>query len=66
MYERLLTDMAKAKHGDIKLCPKLRSVINQLHVPDDMNEAIRGLLEDLGCEIIDELLLSAWGAIKKF
>lgn len=64
-YDALLKDMAKAKAGDVKLCRKLREVIMGLESPEGMKEAVRGLLDDLGCDDIDKHLPGAWYAIKR-
>jgi alpha-glucan, water dikinase len=63
-YHSLLADISKAKSGDVHLCPKLREVILALKAPDGLNEALRGILDDLGCENIDASLPGAWMAVK--
>lgn len=64
-YEQTKQEIGKAKAGDVKLCPKLRSIIMELESPEGMKEAIRGVLDDLGCEDIDHALPKAWNAIKE-
>lgn len=63
-YERLTGEIAKAKAGDVKLCPKIREVVMSLESPEGLKEALRGVLDDLGCEEIDSALPGAWTAIK--
>jgi alpha-glucan, water dikinase len=63
-YEAMLRQVRQAKPGDVKLCPKLRSVINALEAPEGLNEALRGVLHDLGCEDLDAALPGAWKAVK--
>lgn len=63
-YERLTGEIAKARPGDVKLCPKIREVILSLESPEGLKEALRGVLDDLGCEDIDNALPGAWVAIK--
>lgn len=63
-YERLKGEIEKAKAGDVKLCPKIREVIMSLESPEGLKEALRGVLDDLGCEEIDKALPGAWTAIK--
>eukprot|EP00177_Eucheuma_denticulatum_P006207 GFKZ01011322.1.p1 GENE.GFKZ01011322.1~~GFKZ01011322.1.p1 ORF type:complete len:1339 (+),score=210.60 GFKZ01011322.1:272-4288(+) len=64
-YKRLSKEISKAKVGDVKLCPKLRDIVMELESPEGLNEAMRGVLDDLGCEEIDKALPGAWTAIKK-
>ncbi|CAN8066670.1 unnamed protein product [Agarophyton chilense] len=63
-YDRLKKDMEAAKVGDIKLCPKIREIIKSLESPEGLKEALRGVLDDLGCDDIDSNLPSAWVAVK--
>eukprot|EP00178_Gracilaria_changii_P016424 TRINITY_DN469_c0_g2_i1.p1 TRINITY_DN469_c0_g2~~TRINITY_DN469_c0_g2_i1.p1 ORF type:complete len:1345 (-),score=215.46 TRINITY_DN469_c0_g2_i1:10138-14172(-) len=63
-YDRLKKEISSAKVGDVKLCPKLREVIKSLDSPEGLREALRGVLDDLGCEDIDGTLPSAWVAVK--
>lgn len=64
-YERLISEVSEAKAAGVNLCKKLRDVIVELEAPEGMKEAIRGLLDDLGCESIDAALPGAWNAIKQ-
>jgi len=41
------------------VCRKLRDVIMVLEAPEGMKEAVRGLLDDLGCEAIEQALSGA-------
>ncbi|PXF48990.1 Alpha-glucan water dikinase, chloroplastic [Gracilariopsis chorda] len=63
-YERLNKQVSAAKLGDVKICPKLRDVIKSLEAPEGLKEALRGVLDDLGCEDIDQTLPNAWVAVK--
>lgn len=63
-YFDLLSKIRKAKPGDIRLCQKVRNVIMYLKAPQGLEEALRGILDDLGCENIDEALPHAWEAVK--
>jgi alpha-glucan, water dikinase len=63
-YKKLLDGIANAKSGDVSSCPKLRSVLLALKAPEGLKEALRGVLDDLGCEDIDDSLPGAWEAIK--
>lgn len=63
-YERLTGEIEKARHGDVKLCPKIREVILSLDSPEGLKEALRGVLDDLGCEDIDNALPGAWVSMK--
>lgn len=63
-YKTLLEKVKEAKAGDVKLCPKIRELILQLDAPEGLNEALRGVLDDLGCEDLDEALPGAWQAVK--
>jgi alpha-glucan, water dikinase len=63
-YNRMVDEISKAKPGDIKLCVQLREVIMSLDAPEGLNEALRGILDDLGCKDIDGALPGAWEAVK--
>lgn len=63
-YEDLIKEVDEAKMGDIKLCTKLREVVMSLEAPEGLKEALRGVLDELGCETIDEALPGAWNAVK--
>lgn len=63
-YESLTAKIRDCKPGDVKLCPRIRETIMSLKAPEGMNEALRGVLDDLGCDEIDEALLGAWEAVK--
>lgn len=63
-YSTLLEKVRAAKPGDVKLCSKIRDIIIQLDAPEGLNEALRGVLADLGCEDLDEALPGAWEAVK--
>lgn len=63
-YEKLIGQVKAGRAGDVKLCSKLRAVINALEAPEGLNEALRGVLDDLGCEDVDEALPGAWAAVK--
>lgn len=63
-YQELLAQIRTAKPGDIRLCIKIREVIMCLEAPDGLQEALRGVLDDLGCENIDAALPGAWEAVK--
>ena len=63
-YQRLLKEISNARPGDVKLCPKIRDVIMSLEAPEGMKEALRGVLDDLGCENIDMALPGSWVAVK--
>lgn len=63
-YERLTREIAKARQGDVKLCPKIRETILSLESPEGLKEALRGVLDDLNCEDIDKALPGAWVAVK--
>lgn len=75
-YERLKKEIAAAKpvaksidhisnlRAEVKLCQKIKDVILSLESPDGLKETLRGVLDDLGCETIDESLPGAWTAIK--
>lgn len=64
-YDRLLLEIGKAKGGSVKLCKKLKEIILGLESPEGLKEALRGVLDDLGCEAIDEALPGAWYSIKR-
>lgn len=64
-YEDLLKKADDAKLGDVRLCSKLREVIMSLEAPEGLKEALRGVLDELGCETIDEALPGAWYAVKR-
>lgn len=63
-YTGLLKELDAAPEGDVKLCPKLRACILDLSAPAGLQEALRGVLDDLGCTAIDEKLPAAWDAVK--
>lgn len=63
-YNRCVEKISKAKPGDVKLCAKLREIILSLSAPEGLNEALRGILDDLGCEDLDEALPGAWKCVK--
>ncbi|KAK1867078.1 hypothetical protein I4F81_009588 [Pyropia yezoensis] len=63
-YIGLLKELDAAPEGDMKLCPKLRACILDLSAPAGLQEALRGVLDDLGCTAIDEKLPAAWDAVK--
>lgn len=63
-YSALLEKVRDSKPGDVKLCGKIREIILQLDTPEGLNEALRGVLADLGCEDLDEALPGAWQAVK--
>lgn len=63
-YNRLKKEMTDAKPGDVKLCQKLKAIILELDSPEGMKEALRGVLDELGCENIDASLPGAWYGIK--
>eukprot|EP00184_Porphyridium_aerugineum_P005149 CAMPEP_0184698224 /NCGR_PEP_ID=MMETSP0313-20130426/4922_1 /TAXON_ID=2792 /ORGANISM="Porphyridium aerugineum, Strain SAG 1380-2" /LENGTH=1400 /DNA_ID=CAMNT_0027157139 /DNA_START=342 /DNA_END=4544 /DNA_ORIENTATION=+ len=63
-YSRLRTEIYKAKPTDVSLCPVLREVIMQLQMPDGFAAALRGVLDELECDNIDETLPHAWEAVK--
>lgn len=64
-YDRVLQESIKSKGGDVKLCKKLREIILGLESPEGLKEALRGVLDDLGCESIDAALPGAWYSIKQ-
>lgn len=64
-YERLKKQIENAKGSAVKLCPKLRNVIMELESPEGLKEALRGVLDDLGCNDIDNALPGAWISVKK-
>lgn len=64
-YDRLLKEIASAKAGDVRLCKNAREVIMNLESPEGLKEALRGVLDDLGCEDIDKALPGAWYSIKR-
>lgn len=63
-YAKLTGQVKAGKSGEVKLCSKLRAVINALEAPAGLNEALRGVLDDLGCEDLDAALPGAWAAVK--
>lgn len=63
-YEALVKKANEAKSGDVTFCPKIKNVIMNLEAPEGLKESLRGVLDDLGCEKIDEALPSAWNAVK--
>lgn len=63
-YYKLVKEISGAKPGDIRLCPQIREVVMSLDAPDGLQEALRGVLDDLGCDDIDEALPGAWESIK--
>lgn len=63
-YNKLLAQAREAKAGDVKFCSKLRAVITDLTAPEGLNEALRGVLDDLGCSDVDAALPGAWMAVK--
>jgi len=63
-YSGLLKELDAAKEGDVKLCSKLRACILDLSAPAGLQEALRGVLDDLGCAVIDDKLPAAWDAVK--
>ena len=56
--------MRRATLDDIRYCPKIRDVILSLEAPLGLQEALRGILDDLGCDFIDSALPYAWEAVK--
>jgi alpha-glucan, water dikinase len=63
-YKFLVEKIKEGKPGDVRLCSKIRDVILQLDAPEGLNEALRGVLDDLGCDDLDEALPGAWRAVK--
>ncbi len=63
-YAVLLEKIRKARPGELRYCRKIREVIMSLEAPVGLQEALRGILDDLGCENIDEALPDAWEAVK--
>ena len=63
-YSELLEKVRKAKPGNLRYCQKIRDVIMSLEAPSGLQEALRGILDDLGCENIDESMPDAWEAVK--
>lgn len=64
-YDHMLKEIGNGKGGDVKLCKKMRELIMSLESPEGLKEALRGVLDDLGCEAIDEGLPGAWYSIKR-
>lgn len=65
-YERLKLHISKLRSGERQgLLAKIKDVIMSLESPEGLLEAMRGILDDLGCDDIDSALPGAWVAIKK-
>lgn len=64
-YEQTKKEVSKAKIGDVRFCSKLRGIIMELESPEGLKEAMRGILDDLGCDDIDHALPGTWTAVKK-
>lgn len=63
-YRGLREQLSKSDNMDVSLCPKLRACVMRLNLPDGLADALRGILDELGCEEIDDSLPSAWEAVK--
>ncbi|KAJ8907892.1 hypothetical protein NDN08_007995 [Rhodosorus marinus] len=63
-YVELRRLLAKAKANDVSLCPQLRQCVMRLSTPGGLADSLRGILDELGCEEIDESMPAAWEAVK--
>eukprot|EP00172_Hildenbrandia_rubra_P001632 Plantae.Rhodophyta-Hildenbrandia_rubra.ctg2205.p1 GENE.Plantae.Rhodophyta-Hildenbrandia_rubra.ctg2205~~Plantae.Rhodophyta-Hildenbrandia_rubra.ctg2205.p1 ORF type:complete len:1361 (+),score=243.71 Plantae.Rhodophyta-Hildenbrandia_rubra.ctg2205:378-4460(+) len=63
-YDRLVKEISTAKAGDVRLCPQIRDVIMMLKAPEGLYESLRGILQELGCEDVDDEFDDAWEAVK--
>eukprot|EP00181_Compsopogon_caeruleus_P005083 CAMPEP_0184687942 /NCGR_PEP_ID=MMETSP0312-20130426/28060_1 /TAXON_ID=31354 /ORGANISM="Compsopogon coeruleus, Strain SAG 36.94" /LENGTH=1305 /DNA_ID=CAMNT_0027144575 /DNA_START=67 /DNA_END=3984 /DNA_ORIENTATION=+ len=63
-YRDIRGEIYAAESTDVSKCVELRHCILDLKLPDGMANAIRGILDELGCEDIDASLPGAWEAIK--
>mmetsp|Transcript_17396 Transcript_17396/g.44364 ORF Transcript_17396/g.44364 Transcript_17396/m.44364 type:complete len:1181 (-) Transcript_17396:1181-4723(-) len=63
-FKELRTTANRSESGDVSFCPELRKCIMDLSLPDGLAEALRGVLDELGCEDIDGSLDGTWKAVK--
>ncbi|KAA8492664.1 Alpha-glucan water dikinase, chloroplastic [Porphyridium purpureum] len=63
-YSRLRTEIYAAKPTDVSLCPELKALIMRLEMPTGLADSLRGVLDELECDDIDDMLQPAWEAVK--